>query len=805
MFTREQEKKMKKFLHLMVAVLLIVLIASIFGSQSSYASAQRAPQVRWEAAIRLRADVIPLTSEEQSTFMDALSKSGVSGRVDGDWIVLQGEQNLAQLNATLFDTAASWLDFLGGPIELDISLPSNGGPLTLQLEARNTTGSIWELLPENGDYLQNGEAEFLPRYSALGAPAIQTIRLNATRTGITSLRLLYHRPFEPISDERHARITIVFNETVETIDLSDPTPAVLGEDEMLGDVDDPDAFAELDEITTALPSSWDWRTQGIVPDVRDQGDCGSCWAFGTVGIMESAVKKGGGPLPDLSEQFLVSCNKDGWSCDGGLTATKYHYNVLGINQTAVGAVLEADKPYTATNGTCPTAYNHPYKASGWAFVQSEWALPTVDEIKNAIYTYGPVAAAVCVDSGWYFYTGGVYIPGSNQCSGSVNHLIVLVGWDDATSSWILRNSWGPAWGEDGYMRIRWDTTGTTSRVGTGTSWVTYLNVPPTVPVLVSPGGVISDRTPTFKWSKVENAMQYRFEVYQGTTLKYRKTVSASVCGDVNCQSTPTNILNYATYQWRAQAYVGDAWQEFSAYKSFKISAIPVLVSPVGTITTKTPAFKWKKVDGATQYQFQVWQGTRLLYTKTVSSAACGTVYCTSTSTTPLAYGAYKWRAQAMVGGIWRGFSAYMNFSISSPKPNAGFWESNTGDEFYVTADQMNVDDFAIYISVPYCGYYKITHTPLVPIVNRQFSFSGSFYASGTFDTSTSSHGQDGLKSFYIPGCGYVTGGPWSWVASWIHASPPPTGILAGDDLEVIVEPILQGFDFITHVVKVVSP
>lgn len=792
---------MKKLLHLIVALLLLItLSASVFGSQEAYASPQSAPQVRWEAAVRLRPEVIPLVTEEQRALIDSLSKSGVSARADGDWALLQGQKDLAQLNATLFDAAASWLDFLGGPVELTISLPSNGGSLTLNLEARNTTGYVWEVLPETVDYLQSGN-EFAMRYFALGAPAIQTIRLTATRTGMTSLRLLYHRPFEP-AYEQHARLNIWFSEAMETIDLSDPTPAVLAEDEMFSQPEDPDAYAELDQMTTALPSSWDWRTQGIVPPVRDQGSCGSCWAFGTVGMMESAVKKGGGPLTDLSEQFLVSCNNDGWSCNGGRNATKYHYNVLGLNQTAPGAVLEVDKPYTATDGTCPTAYNHPYRASGWAFiVPSEWSLPTVDEIKNAIYTYGPAAAAVCVDNGWFSYSGGVYVPTGNSCNGWVNHLIVLVGWDDATSSWILRNSWGEYWGENGYMRIRWDTTGTTSRVGTGTSWVTYVGTPPTVPVLISPGGVLSDTTPTFTWKSVDGATQYRFEVYQGTTLKYAKTVSASVCGAVNCKATPTNVLNYTTYKWRAQAYVGDAWQEFSAYKSFKISPVPILVSPAGTITSKTPTFKWKKVDGATQYQFQVWRGTTLLYTKQVPSSACGAAYCTNTPTTQLTFGTYKWRAQAMVGGIWRDYSTYKSFTLASPKPQAGFWASNTGDEFYVTADQMNVADFAIYITVPYCGSYKITHIPLVPIVNKQFSFSGSFYASGTFDTTTSSHGQDGLRSFYIPGCGTVSGGPWSWTATWRHASPPP----GEENLDVIIEPILQGFDFIAHIVKVVSP
>ncbi len=123
---------------------------------------------------------------------------------------------------------------------------------------------------------------------------------------------------------------------------------------------------------------------------------------------------------------------------------------------------------------------------------------------------------------------------------------------------------------------------------------------------------------------------------------------------------------------------------------------------------------------------------------------------------------------------------------ASNLPVAGFWESATADEFYVTADRSNVDDFAIYINVTNCGSYKITHTTPVPITNNHFSFTGAFHASGTFNTTTSATGEDGLTSFSISGCGSVTGGPWSYTASWQHAaltSEPQTsvGTVVGED------------------------
>jgi len=103
----------------------------------------------------------------------------------------------------------------------------------------------------------------------------------------------------------------------------------------------------------------------------------------------------------------------------------------------------------------------------------------------------------------------------------------------------------------------------------------------------------------------------------------------------------------------------------------------------------------------------------------------------------------------------------------------GFWESSTGDEFYVTQDRLFVDNFAIYISVTGCGNFKITHTTPLAITGNQFSFTGSFWGSGTFGTATTAHGQDGLNSYYIAACGRaISGGPWTYDATWQNSSQP---------------------------------
>ncbi|MFH1745425.1 MAG: C1 family peptidase [Planctomycetota bacterium] len=220
-----------------------------------------------------------------------------------------------------------------------------------------------------------------------------------------------------------------------------------------------------------LPVAFDWRAQGGCPPVRDQGNCGSCWAFGTVGPLECNILIRDGVLVDLSEQWLVSCNRDGYSCSGGWWAHEYH-----LWQTdpcgGTGAVLEDDFPYVALDVSCACPYSHEYTLDGWAYIGDAGSIPSTAAIKQAILDYGPVSAAVCVDWSFVNYTGGVF----NACSsGTVNHAVVLVGWDDEQGSagvWILRNSWGEDWGEDGYMLIEYGC----SSIGYAACYVEYAGV-----------------------------------------------------------------------------------------------------------------------------------------------------------------------------------------------------------------------------------------------------------------------------------------------------------------------------------------
>jgi hypothetical protein len=197
-----------------------------------------------------------------------------------------------------------------------------------------------------------------------------------------------------------------------------------------------------------------------VTPVTDQGGCGACWAFGTVAVLESNVLIRQNVCVDLSEQYLLSCNRDGWDCVGGWWAHNYHLDRYYPPETEAGAVLESAFPYTAQDDACGGPYTHPYKITNWAYVGNDHSVPSADAIKQAIYNYGPVAVSICAGPALHSYTGGIFNTDESKsaCSGGINHAVTLVGWNDSQRTWIAKNSWGTTWGESGYLRIVWGTS-----------------------------------------------------------------------------------------------------------------------------------------------------------------------------------------------------------------------------------------------------------------------------------------------------------------------------------------------------------
>ena len=239
-----------------------------------------------------------------------------------------------------------------------------------------------------------------------------------------------------------------------------------------------------------LPTSYDWRALNGVTPIKDQGSCGSCWAFSTVGPLESQILLQHGGTVDLSEHYLVSCNIDGWSCNGGWFAHDYHTNESGQDNNGPGAVLNTSDPYTGTSSPCGATYNHPYKISNWSYVASESAVPTIEAIKQAIYTYGPISAAVYAGPKFQAYQGGIF--NTSESSSQINHAIVLVGWNDDLGPnngyWILRNSWGTSWGQAGYMYIRYGV----SQVGYGANFIEYAGGTPNPNPTPAPPPVVAE-------------------------------------------------------------------------------------------------------------------------------------------------------------------------------------------------------------------------------------------------------------------------------------------------------------------------
>ncbi len=237
------------------------------------------------------------------------------------------------------------------------------------------------------------------------------------------------------------------------------------------------ATARFDPCTPTggLPLSFDWRELGGFTPVINQGGCGSCWAFGTVGALECAIKIIDGVTEDLSEQWVVSCNQDGWSCGGGWFAHDYHqWKTDPCGGT--GAVLESDFPYQAQDLPCGCPYPHHYLIQSWAFIGDPF--PSVPAMKQAIVDHGPISVCVYANDAMQGYNGGVF----NACENDqgTNHIVCLVGWDDNQGTdgvWIMRNSWGGGWGEGGgYMRIEYGC----SRIGEAACYVDYGPLPPII-------------------------------------------------------------------------------------------------------------------------------------------------------------------------------------------------------------------------------------------------------------------------------------------------------------------------------------
>jgi C1A family cysteine protease len=199
---------------------------------------------------------------------------------------------------------------------------------------------------------------------------------------------------------------------------------------------------KFDDVTA---DAVDWRTRGFVTRVKQQGQCGSCWAFSTTGALEGQWFKKTGRLVALSEQNLVDCDKAQHGCNGGWPPKAFEY--ITRNN---GIDTEQSYPYNGKD-TNPCRFQPSTvgaRCSGYRMVTPQ----TERVLQQAVATVGPISVAI--DAGqqsFMFYKSGVYV--DPRCTQNINHAVLTVGYGQLQGQdyWIIKNSWGTEWGMQGYV------------------------------------------------------------------------------------------------------------------------------------------------------------------------------------------------------------------------------------------------------------------------------------------------------------------------------------------------------------------
>jgi cathepsin L len=206
---------------------------------------------------------------------------------------------------------------------------------------------------------------------------------------------------------------------------------------------------------SSLPKHVDWRTKALTSSVKDQGYCGSCWAFASTAVIESHLAIGTGLLFDLSPQQIAMCSPNTKNCGGtggcnGATA-EIAFDYVAKSD---GLYEEYQYPYLAYFGE-NTACNIPARAHPVATIEGYVKLPenNYTALMNAVANVGPVAISVDA-SAWSGYNGGIF-NGCNQKNPDIDHAVVLMGYGEENGQkyWLIRNSWTASWGEQGYIRV----------------------------------------------------------------------------------------------------------------------------------------------------------------------------------------------------------------------------------------------------------------------------------------------------------------------------------------------------------------
>jgi len=221
--------------------------------------------------------------------------------------------------------------------------------------------------------------------------------------------------------------------------FSDLTPAQFAAQNLNGVLSEPVEVTEEMLVAAEPANDVDWRSKGAVTPVKNQGQCGSCWAFSAIGMVEGFGFTTTGTLHDLSEQQLVDCAGayGNQGCNGG-----WHDKAVDYLSTSGGACAQKDYPYKARNQPCQKTCKPVIKPNASVKGTTEAALAAAIE-------KGTVGVAVDASGGFQSYHSGVF---SGPCGTQLNHAILAVGYSSTPSKyWIVKNSWGTTWGSSGYI------------------------------------------------------------------------------------------------------------------------------------------------------------------------------------------------------------------------------------------------------------------------------------------------------------------------------------------------------------------
>jgi C1A family cysteine protease len=195
----------------------------------------------------------------------------------------------------------------------------------------------------------------------------------------------------------------------------------------------------------------DWRARNAVTRVKDQGACGSCWAFSTVGALEGLYAIQNGNLAEFSEQYLLNCAGQDYGnlgCDGGWMPNAFSF------VKDHGIALSSDVPYLKSQQTCQLV-NPIFSISGCAYVEQN----NNEQLLQAV-NLGPVSVAIKSSSPVFmYYKSGIITSNCGQSNDSVDHAVLIVGAgiQNGIPYWIVKNSWGTKWGQNGYAYIKRDS------------------------------------------------------------------------------------------------------------------------------------------------------------------------------------------------------------------------------------------------------------------------------------------------------------------------------------------------------------